>query len=608
MKPSLKIHQLTKWERFGLLFLVYFLVLVAATWGAYGLRFEFAVPQEHQTHIWTIWPWVWAAKLVVLAMAGQFSSLLSFFSLPDLKRLGIATAAVSFGLMTIWYVEGAVHEMSRTVIILDGVLALTGLCVCRLMFRMIRQGSQTGQKASGRIGIVGAGEVGAALARELQIKGGLEPVVFFDDADRKAGTQVHGIPVVGPIEQCLDASAPEFDELIIAMPSASGKRVQEIVSFLNDQELECRTVPAMSQLAAGEMVTALRPIEIGDVLGRDPVQLGADAIGRFFNGKTVLVTGAGGSIGSELCRQLIQMDINKLILLDQSEPGLFEIHEECRTLGNCAAELVDITSQDAIDRVLSCHQPQVVFHAAAYKHVALLESQAAVAVRNNVLGTHLIAKAARLHQVDWFTLVSTDKAVHPSSVMGASKYLAEQVVQGHNHAGDTTQFVTVRFGNVLGSSGSVIPIFQKQIEAGGPVTVRDPEATRFFMSIPEAAGLVLRSTALEQSGSYVLDMGTPVNIARMAEQMIRLNGKTPGDEIELNYTGLLAGEKLHEELHASDEHLTSTDHLKIQRIETAIDSTDEWGELTQQLEQGTWLDDQEAMSWLRQQVPNFRSE
>ena len=604
--PQLRIHHLTRWQRFGALLVVYLSVLIFATWVAYGLRFEFAVPPAHQEHFWVIWPWVWAAKLIVLAFAGQFSSLLSFFSLPDLKRLGIAMGLVSTGLLAMWFADSSVHSMSRTVIILDGVLGLLGLCLCRLMFRLIRQGNATTDSKNGRVGIVGAGEVGAALARELQVHGNMVPVVFFDDERRKMGTRVHGIPVHGCIERCLDKDAPRFDEIIIAMPSASGRRVQEIVAFLTDKAIECRTVPAMSQLAAGELVTAIRPMEIGDVLGRDPVNLETQVNEDFFSGRTVLVTGAGGSIGSELCRQLIQMDLKCLVLVDQSEADLFQIQNECAPRGKCEPELVDVTSSRSVDRVMHRHRPDVVFHAAAYKHVAMLEPQASVAILNNVVGTHIMARAARNHQVERFTLISTDKAVNPTSVMGATKYLAEQVIEEHRRETNSTRYHTVRFGNVLGSSGSVIPIFQRQIESGGPVTVRDPEVTRFFMSIPEAAGLVLHSTTLPEEGVFILDMGDPVNITQLAEQMIHLSGRTLGDDVAVQFTGLLPGEKMHEELHFADEQLKPTAHLKIKCIESISDrySSDLCGDL----DSVSALDDAGALNWLRQKVPHFRPE
>ena len=272
---------------------------------------------------------MWASKLGVLAAAGQFSSLLSFFSLPDLKRLGVALGLITVGMLGLWHVGESIHSMSRGVIVLDGVLSFLGVAACRLIFRLIRQG--TGEKAlseTRRIAIVGAGEVGANLARELQTRGGLKPAVFFDDALRKTGTQVHGIPVRGAVELLGEAAAPEIDEVIIAMPSAPGERVRAIVEYLGRLKIPCRTVPSMSQLAEGEIISALRPVEIGDVLGREPADLEVGGLENFYAGECVLVTGAGGSIGSELCRQLVRCGVSRLILLERSESALFDIHSE----------------------------------------------------------------------------------------------------------------------------------------------------------------------------------------------------------------------------------------------------------------------------------------
>ncbi len=328
------------------------------------------------------------------------------------------------------------------------------------------------------------------------------------------------------------------------MPSAPGARVREVLALLDELGLRCRTVPSMSQLAVGDMVTALRPVEIADVLGRESVDLGTETVREFLDGKTVLVTGAGGSIGSELCRQLAQLGPSKLVLVERSEFQLFEIHSEIEGAIKAVPELIDVQDTPAMEAAFERYSPDVIFHAAAFKHVSMMERQPAVAIRNNVLATDRLAVAAAEHGVGRFILISTDKAVAPSSVMGATKALAERVLQGHAMAGGGTRFITVRFGNVLGSSGSVVPIFQRQIELGGPVTVTDAAVTRFFMSIPEAAGLVLRSAAMGEGGDrFILDMGEPVRIAELAEDMIRLTGREPGTDIAIEFIGLAPGRK-----------------------------------------------------------------
>lgn len=607
LQPS----KLSRGQRFAVLLVLYLAVLAAATWVAYGLRFDFAVPLDHQHHIIEIWVWVWAVKLLALAIAGQFYSLLSFFSLPDLKRLGVALGIVTLGLFGQWYAVDAVGEMSRGVIVLDGILSFLGLAACRLGFRLVRQGtgSNGGRQTGTRVAIVGAGEVGAALARELQIKATLQPVAFFDDAKRKHGTQIHGVPVASAVENLREANALKVDEVIIAMPSAPGARVREVLALLDELGLRCRTVPSMSQLAVGDMVTALRPVEIADVLGRETVDLGTETVREFLTGKTVLVTGAGGSIGSELCRQLAQLGPAKLILVERSEFQLFEIHTEIESAITAVPELIDVQDTPAIAAALERHLPDVIFHAAAFKHVSMMERQPAVAIRNNVLATHRFAATAAKHGVGRFILISTDKAVAPSSVMGATKALAEQVLQGHaleRRAGDGTRFITVRFGNVLGSSGSVVPIFQKQIELGGPVTVTDEAVTRFFMSIPEAAGLVLRSAAMGEGGDrFILDMGEPVRIAELAADMIRLTGREPNTDIAVEFTGLRPGEKMHEALHSAAEQLVDTEHTKIQRITGAALTAADWEALKIALQRGGELDDAAARAWLRELLPEY---
>jgi FlaA1/EpsC-like NDP-sugar epimerase len=599
---------LSRNQRFAVLLVLYLAVLAAATWVAYGLRFDFDVPSDHQRHIKEIWVWVWASKLLALAVAGQFSSLLSFFSLPDLKRLGLALGVVTLGLFGQWYAVDVVGEMSRGVIVLDGILSFLGLASCRLGFRLVRQGagSRDVQQAGTRVAIVGAGEVGAALAGEVQTKATLWPVVFYDDAKRKHGTQIHGVPVAGAVENLREANALEVNEVIIAMPSAPGARVREVLALLDELGLRCRTVPSMSQLAVGDMVTALRPVEIADVLGRESVDLGTETVREFLDGKTVLVTGAGGSIGSELCRQLAQLGPAKLVLVERSEFQLFEIHSEIEGAIKAVPELIDVQDTPAMEAAFERYSPDVIFHAAAFKHVSMMERQPAVAICNNVLATDRLAVAATEHGVGRFILISTDKAVAPSSVMGATKALAERVLQGHAMAGGGTRFITVRFGNVLGSSGSVVPIFQRQIELGGPVTVTDESVTRFFMSIPEAAGLVLRSAAMGEGGDrFILDMGEPVRIAELAEDMIRLTGREPGTDIAIEFIGLRPGEKLHEELHTADEQLIDTDHSKIQRITGAALMTADWQTLETALQRGDELDDAAARAWLCELLPEY---
>ena len=596
-------------QRTWILVLLYSLIIVAATVMAYAIRFDFSIEDsfaQPYDRIGPVWVGIWIAKLAALVWAGQFASLLSFFSLPDLRRLALALGPVSLVLLVAWY-SGMLDHVSRGVIVLDGILGLAGMVLCRLGFRLVRESAFDQSDEVPRVGIVGAGQVGAALARELQTQGSMVPVIFFDDASSKAGSQVHGIPVAGSLETLREPGAPELDEVIIAIPSAPGARVRKMVEILESLDLPFRTVPSMSQLARGDIATTLRPVEIGDILGRESVEFRGIECADFFAGKTVLITGAGGSIGSELSRQLAKLKPKALVLLDHSESALFKIQQELSGSDFLSVALADVKDSAAMKVVLKTHGPQVIFHAAAFKHVAMMEQHPAMAVANNVNATHQLAGLATKHGVEHFVLISTDKAVAPTCVMGATKRLAERIMEGHSLVGGSTRFITVRFGNVLGSSGSVVPIFQKQIKEGGPVTVRDRQLTRFFMSIPEAAGLVLHSAALGQNGDrFILDMGKPVRIADLAEQMIRLSGKTPGREIEIQFTQLLPGEKLHEELHNTCEQLTETSHPKIKRIQGDAFNEADWTKLQAELRQDERP--QNPQEWMQSMLPDYQPE
>jgi FlaA1/EpsC-like NDP-sugar epimerase len=425
------------------------------------------------------------------------------------------------------------------------------------------------------VGIIGAGDVGAALARELSMKKGtgLRPVAFFDDDRSKWRSRVHGIPVVGAPECLFEGRGSlRLDEVIIAMPSAAPKRIKEIVQLLSTIGLKFETVPSLEQLATGQVkVSQLRKVAIEDLLGRAPVELGADDIRGLLGGSVVMVTGAGGSIGSELCRQIALFEPSRLLLVERSEGHLFQIQQELIEAGFggiTEAAVADILDQGRMASVFDRHQPRVIFHAAAHKHVPMMESQPEEAVMNNTVGTAQLAELALKFGVDRFVMISTDKAINPTNVMGTTKRLAEMFLQAFQakNAG-RTKFMAVRFGNVLGSSGSVVPTFTRQIAAGGPVKVTHPEVTRYFMTIPEAVGLVLQSAAQGMGGEiFLLDMGTPVRIADLARHMIELNGLKPGADIEIEFIGLRPGEKLFEELSYKGENISPTRHPKIHKL------------------------------------------
>jgi FlaA1/EpsC-like NDP-sugar epimerase len=413
------------------------------------------------------------------------------------------------------------------------------------------------------------------LAHELCLKPGygLTPVAFFDDDQGKWHSRVYDIPVLGPPEKLLELNGKfGIEEVIIAMPSAPPRRVGELLRILRRARLPCKTVPSLDQLALGQVrVTQLRNVEVQDLLGREKVELEPENIRLILENRVVLVTGAGGSIGSELCRQIASYGPRQLLLLERAEPQAFQIEQELLGAGHglLIVPLVgDILDLPRMRQIFSTFRPEVVFHAAAHKHVPMMESQPGEAVKNNSLGTAQLADLALESGVERFIFVSTDKAINPTSAMGATKRLAEMYIQALSAShSQRTKFMTVRFGNVLGSSGSVIPVFQRQIAEGGPVKVTHPEMTRYFMTIPEACMLVLQSAAQGTGGEiFVLDMGKPVKIVDLARQMIELSGLKPDEDIQIEFIGLRPGEKLFEELTHKGENFARTTHPKICRF------------------------------------------
>jgi FlaA1/EpsC-like NDP-sugar epimerase len=567
-----------RYWRIFLILTVYSAVLTGSFFMAYLLRFDFSVPPSEMRRVPNFLLWIVPTQLIALLCLGQCAGLLSYFSLPDIRRLFYGLAIPSLLLLALWHYDSVHYFPPRSVLLGNFVLAFGGLCASRLCFRIARERyATTNAPALGhcrRVGIIGAGYVGASLARDLISKKGLgmQPVAFFDDDPGKWRLRVHNIPVLGAAEILSDDLKLQLDEIVIAMPSAPAKRIKEIVKLLQHSHRKFTTVPSLDQLAAGLVsVSQLRPIEIEDLLGRQPVELERKNIEHYLRNRVVMVTGAGGSIGSELCRQVAQFHPKRLLLLDQSEVQLFQIEQEMIELGNGAMiqPLVgDVLDQPRMRQIFRQMKPEVIFHAAAHKHVPMMESQPAEAIKNNTLGTAQMAQLSLEFGVERFVMISTDKAINPTSVMGVTKRLAELFVQAlHANEPGRTRFMAVRFGNVLGSSGSVIPTFKKQIAAGGPIKVTHPQMTRYFMTIPEAVSLVLQSGALGSGGEiFVLDMGNPVKIADLAKQLIQLSGFKLGEDIDIQYVGMRPGEKLFEELQHGAENLAPTNHPKILRF------------------------------------------
>jgi FlaA1/EpsC-like NDP-sugar epimerase len=560
---------------------LYALLAVLSLTLGYLLRFDFSPTTEELRQMFSLMPWFVLVKLVTLLLTRQFQSLLTFFSVPDLRRILRSALLSGVAFWGLWLVFGDKLAPPRSVIVMDGILFVALLGGLRLFLRHTREQWESFSLVSNRhlesVAIVGAGQAGARLAQQFMthFSFGVKPIVFLDDDPKKWGKQLHGVPVVGDPSWLLGTEAPpSLRRVIIAMPSAPRRRIQAIIESLEGKGFRLDTIQSFNTMMESKTsLMQLRPIQIDDLLGRDAAKLDSGAIEQMLVGQVVVVTGAGGSIGSELCRQILRYQPQRLLLIDQSEGLLFIIEQELIEAGfkNLIVPLVaDICDTERIERIFSEYRPYVLFHAAAHKHVPMMESQPIEAIKNNAMGTAGLAHLALDSGVKRFVLISTDKAINPTNVMGATKRMAEmylQALQGSQL--DGTRFMAVRFGNVLGSSGSVVPIFQKQIAAGGPLKVTHPEVTRYFMTIPEAVGLVLQSAMMGCGGEiFLLDMGKPVKILDLARELILLQGLKPDEDIAIQFTGLRPGEKMYEELNYSSEELQATAHPKVYRLVT----------------------------------------
>ncbi|MBT8048202.1 MAG: polysaccharide biosynthesis protein [Xanthomonadales bacterium] len=515
---------------------------------------------------------VLGVQSLVLWFTGLYKGLWRFASFPDLWNI---VRAATFGTiliiiaMTLFYGAG-VRQVLGPVLIYPAILFLT-LGLPRMCFRFWKDSRtpvRENSAGTGRALILGAGRSGALLERELRHRGAFEVVGFLDDNERLKGAQVHGVPVLGSIDQlprvCIEVGA---DIAIIAMPSATNQQMQQVVEICENSDVEFRTLPTLNDLGnKATRIDDLKRVVIDDLLGREPISLVWDSIREGLAGKRVMITGGGGSIGSELCRQIARLNPVELIVVDNSEFALYRIDHELRSEFQDLifySVLGDICDSATVEKVVGEYKPDMIFHAAAYKHLPILQTQVREAFRNNVIGTMRLAEAAERHDVGTFVLISTDKAVNPANIMGATKRVAEMFCQNMNGRSNT-RYITVRFGNVLNSNGSVVPLFKEQIAKGGPVTVTHPEISRYFMTISEASQLIMQAAVLGTGGEiYVLDMGEPVKITYLAEQLIRLSGKVPGRDIQIVYTGLRPGEKLFEELFHELEPYEQTQHEKI---------------------------------------------
>ncbi|HKJ84195.1 MAG TPA: nucleoside-diphosphate sugar epimerase/dehydratase [Mariprofundaceae bacterium] len=536
---------------------------------AYWIRFNLEpIPSAFWSGMYWLFAVVFPVQGFFFWFFGLYRGFWRFASVPDLVRIfkAVALGVLCSGLLV--FILQRMQGIPRSVLLLYPLLLFLGLAGPRLIYRWLKDRHVVLEKSEGvRALIIGAGGAGEMLVRDLLKEHAYKPVGFLDDDIHKQGREIHGVRILGAIDDLSEVvSGTSADLVMLAMPSASHATLRHVVSVCQDLEIPCRTLPSVLELADGQVeVSRLRPIRIDDLLGRDVVALNDEAVHRLLEGRCVLVTGAGGSIGSELCRQIARCHPGRLLMLDHSEHNLYTIDQEMQPIHGDIAQpiLADVRDTARMEWVFQHFRPEVVFHAAAYKHVPLVEENPAEGIKTNVLGTRTVADLAAASGVERFVLVSTDKAVNPANVMGASKRAAEIYCQNLDKR-TSTRFITTRFGNVLGSAGSVVPLFQRQIEAGGPVTVTHPEITRYFMTIPEAVSLIMQAGAMGEGGEiFVLDMGEPIKIVDLAEQMIRLSGLEPKRDIEIVFTGLRPGEKLFEELFHTSEHLIGTRHPKI---------------------------------------------
>ncbi len=610
---------MTRWfERLRSRFLAFLhdLFWVPIAWiGAYWMRFNLgAVPAEFWSAAWELLPLVMLICALVYSSFGLYRGVWRFASLPDLTRIAQAVTVTSFLVVLILFLLSRNQFLPRSVPPLFLVFQLIGLAGPRLLYRRLKD-HQLGLRPGERVLVVGADRAGEMLVRDMlrDRSHQYNPVAFVDDKLRRQGGDIHGVPVRGRSEQIPAlVESLGIDVIMLAVPTASDVQMQRLVELCERSGKPFRTVPQLKTVLSGAITLhQLRPVSIDDLLGRNPVQLDWVAIRAGLTDRVILVTGAGGSIGSELCRQIIAARPKRLVLADNGELNLYRLDFELAARADApdyGLYLVDVTDRRALQDLFARERPQTVFHAAAYKHVPMLEGQVRAAVRNNVLGTDVVADCADRHGCERFVLISTDKAVNPANVMGASKRAAEVLCQARAQR-SRTRFITLRFGNVLGSAGSVVPLFRHQIEQGGPVTVTHPEIERFFMTIPEACQLIMQAALIGTGGEiFVLDMGKPVKIRYLAEQMIRLAGREPGQDIRIQYVGLRPGEKLYEELFYEREDLLATDHAKIRAARRArVDANAVEAVLEQLRAAIDAVEPEQLLRLLRQLVPEWQA-
>jgi FlaA1/EpsC-like NDP-sugar epimerase len=621
------------YKNFIIVLLADIILLTSSLFLAYLIRFDFHLPQPHAILLYRILPFVLIIKISCFYFFDLYRGMWRYTSISDLMNIIKASSVSSLLIICIiLFTHTRFIGFPRSAFIMDWcftILLISGYRLgIRLYFERMSSEETPVMKTrqlftlffkkmteAKRLLIIGAGDGGEKIYREIQHNARLQYAVvgFIDDDSAKVGRKIHGIPVLGRISDIKKiAKKINADEALIAIPSATSNQMRKILAHCRDSGIKFKTIPGMGELINGQVtVNTIREVDYRDLLGREMIKLDEDKIGSYLNGQCVMVTGAGGSIGSELCRQICRFKPGRIVMYERAESPLYEIdHELKQDFGDIEIipVLADVREKEQLEKAFETHRPQTVFHAAAYKHVPMLEIQPWKAVDNNIQGTANLIEITNKFNVERFVFVSTDKAVRPANVMGASKRIAEMLIQSQNGCGiSSTKYITVRFGNVVGSVGSVVPLFKKQIQKGGPVTVTHPDVTRFFMTIPEACQLILQAGAMGKGGEiFLLEMGTSIKIVDMAKDLIRLSGFEPEIDIEIEYIGLRPGEKLSEELIIEGEDVIPTSHEKIMVLK-GMDCNLQLlnGEIDQLMQIAKDQDTQKIKAKLKEIVPEY---
>lgn len=606
------------WRKRTLMLMAIDVVLVnLAAFLSFYIRFEGNIPSEY---FLTYYHSAWAATLIYLAVFyvfGLYKRLWQYASIGELLLIVFAVTVGTAATVTVVYFLAPMRfPHSVAALLWFTTLFLVG--ASRFAWRILQENVFTPHVPGSQrqVLIVGAGDAGVVAVRELKNRNYHEgrPVGFIDDDPKKQHFQLMGIPVLGTHKDIARVvKNHNIDEVIIAMPSASGDIIREIVQITEKTGVDLKILPGVYDLLSGKVDTKeIREVQVEDLLGREQVNVDLEEVAGYLAGETVFVTGGGGSIGSEICRQITRFNPGKIVILGHGENSVFDIEQELRAEHpgiDIATEIVDIKDRAKIQLIFERYQPGVLFHAAAHKHVPLMEKNPEEALKNNIVGSYNLAEAADKAGLKTFVLISTDKAVNPTSVMGATKRVTEMIIQTMDKR-SKTKFVAVRFGNVLGSRGSVIPTFKKQIKKGGPVTVTHPDMVRFFMTIPEASQLVIQAGAMAQGGeTFILDMGKPVKIVDLARDLIRLSGFEPDVDIPIKFTGMRPGEKLYEELLTAEEGTSATKHKRIFVAKPSPVETAKLEEIIHTVrERGTYLSKDEVVELLQTVIPTFRKQ